>query len=300
MTRIQSLPYLTPSPERIMFGDWQIVNNGNLNPLSELLPDWDPAVSIEAATSVQMDLDGVLSDCNLGTDASLRLAAVWYSPGTVLKGCGDRVDLGKTGNPLDIELCVKVDGTNLSKAVELSVNLILVKPGTEAKRFAPRLPGSILARSKPHHIVLEGEGARFPVEVIDFAATHFATEAGWVLYWDPQDLHQTVLGDVRLYINSRHQRVKRAVSEGLDEDFNIRDAIRYDVARTLAYGVLSNEEFIANPNAFEDGSIGAAVRGMLWLYFPQSSFAELRDRIRQPQLFDPRLQEKLRIFWREE
>lgn len=300
MTRIQSLPYLTPSPKRIILGDWQIVQNGSANLLDDLLPDWDPAVSIEASISVQMDLEGVLSDCNLGMDAGLRLAAVWHSPGTVLRGCGDRVDLNTAGASDDIALHVKVGGIYLSKAVELSIHLLLIEPGIRGKQFAPRLPGSILAQSKPHQVVLEGEGARFPVEVIDFSVTHFATEAGWVLHWDPDDLHQTVLGDMRLYINSLHPRVKRAVSENLDEDFDIRDTIRYDVARALAYGALNNQEFVANPNAFEDGSVGAAVRNMLQLYFPQFSFAELRDRTLQPQLFDPRLQEKLRIFWRED
>jgi hypothetical protein len=264
------------------------------------MPDWDPAVSILASISVQMDIDGIIEDCNLGMDACLRLAAIWYSPGTVLQGCGETVDLHRTQSFQQVDLHVGVDGISLSKTAEFSVILILLKQGTSAKRYAPKLAGSILARSKPYQVVLEGEGARFPIEVIDFADTHFPTDAGWVLHWDPQDLHQTVLGDIRLYINNRHERVKRAVSKDMVEDFDIRDAIRYDVARTLVYGALNNDEFVASPSTFPDGSIGAAVRNMLHLYFPEFSLFELRDRCQQPHVFDPRLQEKLRIFWSEE
>jgi hypothetical protein len=300
MTRIQSLPYLTPAPGRMMLGNWQIVRNKIAAPLSELLPDWDPAVSIQATVSVQVDLDGILSDCNLASDASLRLAAAWYCPGTVLRGCGDRVDLNKANTSKNIELCTEVEGINLAKAAEFSVRLVLLHHGADVKKFAPKLPGSILAQSNPYRVIIEGEGPRFPIEVIDFSDTYFATNAGWVLRWDPQDLHQTVLGDIRLYINSQHERVKRAVSENLLEDFDIREAVRYDVARTLIYGALSRDEFVADPDAFEDGSIGAATRNMLRVYFPEFSFSELRDRIQRPESFDPRLQEKLRLFWREE
>jgi len=79
----------------------------------------------------------------------------------------------------------------------------------------------------------------------------------------------------------------------------LREAIRFDVARTLIYGALSNEEFLENPSRFEEGSIGSAVQNMLSLYFPDMPVMEIQLNSEQPQMFEPKLQAILRAFWLE-
>lgn len=299
-TTIKRLPYRTPTAERVVISDWVLIRNSEARSLGLILPEWDPAVSIDAACSVQVDVPGVLADCCLGGGACLRVAAVWRCPGTMLRGCGETRDLPVDNPSYQVQLALHIDGINLAESVELSVVLILVNSGLgEYKPFIPRLVGSILAQSKPHAVLLEGVGPRFPIEVIDFANTYYAIDGGWALYWDPDNLHQTVLGDVRLFINARHERIRRAVSEDRPEDFDIREAIRYDIARMLIYGALGNNEFIERPDNFAPGSVGAAVRSMLRLYFPQADILELRENSRQPQVFDHNLQGKFRIFWPE-
>ncbi len=297
MTQIKRLPYLTPSPERISVGEWNLIRQDGIFSIGELLPDWDAAVNIEAVVSVALDVPGIYEDCRISRDAQLRIAALWESHGTVLRGRGDVVDLNLLQPVNKVDLRLFAQGINLAKRVDLIVSLVLVEANTAAP-LAPKLPGSLLFL-KTKTVILEGEGARFPVEMINFADTHYPSDAGWVLFWDPDNLHQTVLGDIRLYVNSQHERIKRAVSENRPEDFDIREAIRLDVARTLIYGALNNTEFVENPDAFESLSVGAAVRNMLRLYFPQTSFTQLRDNSRQPQSFEPKLQEKLRAFWEE-
>lgn len=302
MTKIIRTPYLTPTSDRLQLGDWYFNQHDNWQPLTALLPDWDPAVPVTASISVAVDVQGVLEDCNLGQDAVIRVGALWNSSGTVLRGAGTYFDLDSTEEPQKKYLQVYIDGTYLAKSLEFLVQLILVSAGGFHKSFAPRIPGSILFSSNPFNVLLEGEGDRFPVEVIDFSSKHssYPSDAGWVLHWDSTDLHQTVLGDMRLYLNSNHEHVIEACSGGSSENRDLREAIRFDVARTLIYGALNNDEFVEKPDLYEPGSVGAAVRAMLRLYFPEISFSQLQNNSRQQQSFDPKLQATLRAFWPEE
>lgn len=298
MSVIQRLPYLTPTYEHIEIGDWHLVNDEDVDVLGELLPNWDPALDIRATVEVKLNLEGIYQACRLKPDAVLRLAAVWESPGTVLKGRGAFTDVQVFHSPQQAQLTVEVEGIKLASKLNFTVNLILLYAGAEPEPLAPKMIGSILAQ-KTQSVLLEGEGARFPTEVIDFKDTHYPSEAGWALYWDPDNLEQTVSGEVRLFINSQHQRIVRAVSKQLPEDYGIREAMRFDLARTLIYGALGNSEFVEEPDNYKYGTIGASIRNMLRLYFPETSFSQLRANSLQPQSFDPKLQDRLRVFWEE-
>ncbi len=296
MSKLRSLPYLTPSPERIVVGAWHTTHqNGDYGVLPKVLPEWDPAVSIQAETVVKVDTPSIFDECQLNLDAVLRLAVIWSSKGSGLSGHNTYQDIHFSNHQREIALSIDVQGINLAKQVDLVVVLVLADPGKSPLRFSPKLKGSTLFR-EAYSLQLEGEGSRFPTEVIDFSETQFADEAGWVLEWNPAELEQSILGDVRLYINSQHGRVKDAVSTTGDIGFDIRETIRFDVARTLIYGALENQHFVDNPEHYEDGSVGAAVFSMLRLYFPQDTLSDLRTRIQQPQAFEPQLQAKLRIF----
>jgi len=301
MTRIRKPPYLTPSPERFAVGDWILISDESSMPLTDLFPTWEPAVSIKTCVPIKVDILGILEDCNLGIDARLRLGAIWHSSGTMLRGRGNLIDLNLNDSGKELKLGINVEGINLSKSIDLSLQLILAVPSSQQKPFTPKLPGSILWQSKPHHVLLEGEGTRFPIEVMDFSQAYspYPNDAAWVLHWDPHDLHQTILGNVRLYINKKHERVVQAVSNNKPEDFDLREAIRFDVARSLIYGALDNDEFMENPDEFEDGSIGSAVRNMLNLYFPDMPILDIQLDSKQRQTFEPKLQAKLRAFWEE-
>ena len=145
---------------------------------------------------------------------------------------------------------------------------------------------------------LEGEGARFPVEVIDFGPTPYATEAGWALYWDEEDLYQTILSGVRLYINARHEGIVHAVSHQHPESAGVWEAIRFDVARTLIYGALRNDEFVSNPAAFAPGSVGVAVRDLIARCFPDMTMQQCREHTKHRLVFETQLQAGLRLFGR--
>jgi hypothetical protein len=296
MMQIRKLPYLIPSSKYIDVGIWQTYSDGHLIPLDTSMPNWDPAITLQASINVDVNGFGILEDCGFSSDAELSIAAVWSSEGTMLRGVGSKKIITYEPFASEYNLRVEIEGLKLAKWVDLSVQLVLVTPSIEKKPFAAKYAGSILFKSTPLRVYLQGEGARFPIEVIDFGNTQYPNDAGWALFWDPFNLHQTALGDLRLYINARHNRVKSAVSESRPEDYDLRESIRFDIARLLIQGALNNDDFVENPDQYGSDSIGAVIRNMIRNYFPQIDLADLRDEIHNSQTFDPKLQDKLRLF----
>jgi len=297
---IKRLPYKCPSSNNITIGKWHVSRNGSPQLLETTMPSWDPAVSIKAFISLTINSEEIIRECGFNKGGNLSLVAVWKSDGTVLRGIGQRIPLINKPGLQEYIINVDIEGLMLAAWVELSINLILVDPGPDNEPFTAKYPGSILFQSNPFRVYLQGEGARFPVEVIDFSNTQYPNEAAWALFWDPYNLHQTAYGDLRLYINSRHDRVREAVSNDKTDNRDIQETIRFDVARMLIEGALRNEEFVNCPEIYSPDSIGFVIKNMLYNYFPNLDFNNLRDECLNPQTFGPKLQEKFRIFQNKE
>lgn len=299
MSLIKKQPYFLPKSERMKVKAWNLIKDGDLLPLDQLFPDWDAAMPVHVSVTVEADLLAVLQDCQLSLDSKLRLATTWHSPKTGLRGRGNFIDLTSLSTP-PWTLELKVDGTELAQSIVVRVALVLINPGSESGQLAPKRPGSRLW-SEERTILLEGETARFPVELIDFSKSSWLPEyAAWFLDWNPDDFEQTLLGDIRLYINSKHDRVKAAVSGQNKSESALREIIYFDVARAMIIAALKNDEFIRNPRQYQDDTIGAAIRRLIQIHFPNDSFISLRSAYKEyPNRFECQLQHALRLFWKE-
>ena len=296
MKRVQRRPYLTPQPDRILVEQWTQQVGEHFVPLQQRLPGWDAGADLHIRSEVFVNVEGIYQDCRLERDARLRLVLLWESTGTKLRGSGGTVDFTYTGASGTVPLKAHIDGKLLADKLSLFVKLLFIHPGSTQHRLVPHTPGSILLETPPYKVQLEGDGARFPIEVIDFTTTHFPHNAGWFLFWEPEDLDQPLLGDVRLYINSRHPQIASAISDLQPETEGIREAVRLDLAQTLIRGALSNEAFVQNPDRYAPGTIGAAVRAMIRLYFEGYQLESVRTLMRSPHSFSAHLQEKIKIF----
>lgn len=296
MKRVQRRPYLTPLPDRIVVEQWQQLVGEQFVPLQRRLPGWDAGSDICVRSEVFVNVKGIYQDCRLENDARLRLVLLWESSGTKLRGSSDAVDFSNNGDSGTVSLTANIDGKLLADKLILFVKLLFINSGSTRHQLIPRTAGSILLETPPYEIQLEGDGARFPIEVVDFTTTHFPHNAGWFLSWEPEDLDQPLLGDVRLYINSKHPQIASAVSDLQRETEGIREAIRLDLAQTLIRGALSNEDFLHNPDRYAPGTIGAAVRAMIRLYFEGYQLDSVQTLMRSPHLFSAHLQEKIKIF----
>lgn len=296
MKRVQRRPYLTPQPDRILVEQWMQQIGEHIVPLHQRLPSWDAGTDIHIRSEVFVNVEGIYQDCRLERDARLRLVLLWQSSGTKLRGSGGKVDFSHTRSSGTVALKAHIDGKLLADKLSLFIKLLFIDPGSTQHRLVPHTPGSILLESPSYKVQIEGDGARFPIEVIDFSTTHFPHNAGWFLSWEPEDLDQPLLGDVRLYINSRHPQIASAISDLQPETEGIREAVRLDLAQTLIRGALANEAFVQNPDRYAPGTIGAAVRAMIRLYFEGYQLDSIRTLVHSPHLFSAYLQEKIKIF----
>jgi len=296
MKRVQRRPYLIPLSDRVAVEQWGQQIDNQITPLGDRLPGWDAGTDIRIRADVFVNVEGIYQDCRLERDAKLRLVLLWESSGTKLRGRGGAVDFTHKAPSGQTALTAHIDGKLLADTLTLFVKLLFISPGTTQHQLVPKLSGSILLETPPHKIQLEGDGARFPIEVIDFTTTDFPHQAGWYLYWDPDDLAQPLLGDVRLYVNSRHPQIATAVSNIRPETAGIREAVRLDLAQTLIRGVLLNPSFLENPDRYTPGTIGAAVRAMIRLYFDGYQLESVQKLTQSPHEFSAHLQEKMKIF----
>jgi hypothetical protein len=297
MNLVTKRPYLLPRDDRVQITDPVLFVNGSPQPVGTSLPEWDPAMRLHLCVEASLDFKEILSDCTLSRSSRLRLASNWRSEGSGLRGRGTWTDFDQASPSGSRSLEVQVEGSLLARNFILEVVLLLLERGNKSGPLAPSLPGSILWQHEDC-LLLEGQGTRFPMEFIDFqSAGWLPSDAAWYLDWDPADFEKTFMGTVRLYLNARNERLRRALSENLSTDHAIREAIRFDVARTLIMVALENEDFLSNPSSYEDGTVGAIVRRLINVVFPTDDLSSLRDAKRQSQQrFECKLQSNVKLF----
>jgi hypothetical protein len=263
-----------------------------------MLPDWDPATPLDIAITAELDMGSIQQECGLTTADTLRLAIVWHSAGTGLRGRGDIYDIQGIADTIRVELGLSIAGALLADRIRVSTQLVLAnEPSLRQSNIVARHPGSLLW-SEERTVILEGKDSRFPTELITFADSSWLPErAAWFLDWEPDDLHLPVLGHVRLFINADHSSVSRAVTQALPEDEDIRSAIRFDVGRTLILTALADDDFVGSYKKYDDSSIGAAIRRLLQGLFPFETIESLAMKRRtQASRFECLLQARLDLF----
>jgi hypothetical protein len=138
------------------------------------------------------------------------------------------------------------------------------------------------------------------MEWLDFGAAGWLPEgAGWYLDWNHDEPEAPALGAVRLYLNESHEVVRAAVTASPPEAYHqaIRDAIEFDVARSLIIGALRADPINWDKAASEPGSIASVVNRLLRVAFPAESIEGLRHRLEvTPQRLEVRIQDGLRLF----
>lgn len=297
MTRIQTLPFLIPPTECVSTSGWMRSVDGTFREAEESIPDWDPALSIHASISIDVDIPSILNYCNLGPGSKLRAGTSWHSPGTGLRARGSYIDLSGDETSSRFELDLHIDGSIISQSVMLICDLILLENSGEGYALSPKHHGSLLWRFD-HFIQLEGDQTRFPIELVNFKETlHLPNNAVWYLEWDDLNFHQLVLGGMRLLVNSSLPRVREAVVADPGSEEAIRNSIYFDVAFMMITVALLNTEFVNGADIYPEGTVGAALRRLIQTLYIDESFQSLRNSLEEsPDQFQCGLQDKLKLF----
>jgi hypothetical protein len=244
----------------------------------------------------------IRADCRLGADDPVEAVVVWRSSGSTIRGRGTVVALGSATESREFTLSADLPGRLLAGDVRISTQIVLAGEGRSSDVLAPRFAGSVLWEESVS-VALEGTASRFPIEVVDFSAVHWAPYgAGWYLSWNSDELHQPFLRNVRLFINASHPAVVGAVQTATPtpEQAALRSVLYYDVGRQLIRGALENDDLVEVPESFAEGSTGRAVLRMLKVFFPTERPKSLRSTMRtRREYFDGLLQGSLRLFSQE-
>jgi hypothetical protein len=296
VTSIVALPYLQARRERVMAGEW--LGPDGL-PIASV-PDWDYATPVRATRAVAVDLGGVRSDCRLGDAGRLSIAVIWRSTRTSARGAGPVVAIPGAGGAWSGELSLELDGAELGGELRLITRLLLSGSSRPGSPLVPHLAGSVLWEDR-HFVLLEGGGARFPMEAIDFDAARLpAAGASWYLHWPREDLHEPLLGALRLYVNDAHPTIQALLSGELSDGVTagVISMMRYDTVRSMISAALFDDDFVEDPQQYGDGSVGGLLRRMVNGYWPDQTVASLRNHLlSRPESFECELQDRMRLLW---
>lgn len=293
-------PYLTATDDCWRLGSWQRLDGAADSDLPDRVDDWDYSVPLSLACSVTVDVPRVRDLARLTASDSLVLIGVWEASSTGIREVGSRHKL-----PADREgtfdLLLNLDGSRIGGQLTLERQIVLASPGGSRDPLAPRIAGSIVLderRSERKTVILEGEAARFPTEVIDFNQTRIAEpDALWLLELDLSDLEQSPLSALRLYVNGSHPAVRRALVSADGTGELVRSVLRWDVARCLVQRALDNDDFADEWGSFAEGTVGLTLQQLIQRYWPGETATSLRARRQSnPSRFDYQLQARLDLL----
>ncbi|MFP4512486.1 MAG: hypothetical protein ACLFRV_06025 [Acidimicrobiales bacterium] len=246
-----------------------------------------------------MDFDRALEECQLNEDSAISAVAVHSSSSTGRRVAGQAVRVATSG---DVHVVVDLDPTVSGGILKLHSELVLSAPGTAGSRLAPSRPGSILWREpfrERRQVILEGDAARFPTEVVDFSTTSLAeSRAAWWLHRDLSDLDTNPLAALRLYVNSGHPAM-RALMEGTRDPSTatIRSVIAWDVSRQLIHAALNDDDFVDGYASFRENSVGENLEMLIRSIWPSQDARSLRAmRASDPEAFEAHLQGRLNVL----
>jgi hypothetical protein len=294
-------PFLKPPGDSVKPTPWRMVVQGQDPFLANVLPEWEPGTDLHLVRTAVVDPALVRRASGLPEDAVLRMGVAWHCTGTTLRGRGTVVTLPTSGE-VRIPLELRIQGRDLAGSLRVRSMLVLGGRLPPAPLRARR-PGTLLWEDI-HDVVLEGGGARFPMEVISFSQSSWRlpNHAAWALEWDREDLELPLLGALRLYLNADHPAVSAALAKPTDPaSTTLIAALHHDVARQLVVGALLSDEFVERTEKWPAESVGEVIHKLLSNRFKGDSPQDLRERLRQePSQFEATLQDHLRAFWSSE
>jgi hypothetical protein len=295
-----ALPYQTPSADCWERGPWRRLDGGAEQELLNRIDDWDYSVPLSLTSEVTVDVTRLRAESLLSSDDALALIAVWEASSTGIREIGFRQALPGDGDRT-FELLVHLDGSLIGGVLTIERQVVLSSAGANPDPLAPRSAGSVILREERGEvtsILLEGEAARFPTEVVDFAQLRIAEpEALWYLDMAGADLEQSSLSAIRLYVNGNHPAVQRALTQDDGIGELVRSVLQWDVARAMIHRALDNDEFVDDWDGFEEATLGATLQQLVQRIWPGEDAASLRARREAyPARFEYQLQARLGLF----
>jgi hypothetical protein len=272
MNRPISLGFLEPSEHRVQPDKWLVIAGVGLEyEAPEVLPDWDYFTPIHAVRRLKVDLAKLLEESGLGAGTKVNGLVTWHATGTGLRGAGSPVGLVDGDNTIE----VVVPGYLLGQRLNLSSCIVVGAEPERANPLAARRPGSFLWRDS-YQLILEGSGSRFPIVPLPFDDAGLAggRAAGWCLMLDSEDLSDSGIGNLRLYLNSSQPAI-RALLANPDGQRDLAAYLQYDVTRQLLTLALRHPDLDLTQE-YDPGSLGELLALVVERLFPARDLGSIR------------------------
>lgn len=198
-----ALPYLTPAMKHFSFGPW-LMEDGSDVP--EQLEGWDSGSDLRLERRVAVDVDAVRDEARLTVDRVLRVTASWSASDSQMRGRAGAVVLTGVG---EHRLVAVLPGASIGGRVDLRTT-VTVGRSEFATPGVARFAGSLLHEDTVR-IVVQDDGAMFPIEVVDFSHTPWDSDASWHLTIR-DDLELSFMGGCWLSLNTRDKELIASVS----------------------------------------------------------------------------------------
>lgn len=270
--RRTAFPFLVLPDEAVTFEGWQLGDKGApLEPVGELLQDWDYARDLTLRASVQVNFEAAASALEVDADSLVITAALHVGTGqgnlprrTSIVAI-DRINKSQARVVLEADL----DGSQLSSRITGHVHLSL-GPGVHGySALSPSIPGSRLWSADFDILIEDGGSSRFPVSSLSFQAAFPDSKhpfSPWYLDWRPGDLHSDFSSSVALYVNEDDKEFHERFHTG---DRLTVQSVLGGVAFELCSVALSSEDGF-DMDTFEEGSVGAVISHWLIQAFGQT------------------------------
>lgn len=243
------LPYLVPGPDTVEMSKWELIGPDGKLTLPEVVSDWDYSTDMVIESTVQVDVERFLSGAGLPDSTALRLATSWRSLDGNVGFRGPRTTIDSAPFTQRVVLA----GAKVGPEILIRTRIVLGEFSADGLPGRARLIGSVLWEHN-QRLTVAGPVARFPIEIVDFAAARVDPDASWML--DIHDYAAPVLGGLVLYINSGDKSLVHEVSSGRTGP--LWEALSEGVAVRLLDAAVRNTDMLLSEE-WEENSVGATL-----------------------------------------
>lgn len=253
------MPFLVPGERTWHVGGWYLFRDDDWLPLPELIDDWDPDTDLHLRMIVEVERGAVTQQTQIAHDSPLIVTASWFSSSNQMTELIGRVAVD--GRAISLEAIIPA--SRIGGVLSIVTTLALAGSAVGLSVASPREAGSVLLRAN-QSVALQGDGAMFPVAVVDFAATPFDVDSSWMLEVS-SELEAPFLGAFQLLINSRDTDLVRAVTRP-GGDAGLRQLVldlEEGVAGVMAECALAVGPELLSAEGWEAGTVGSVLTTML-------------------------------------
>lgn len=253
-------PYITPSSDVVASSPWRTQSAFGGEELPDFLPSWSQGSDLTIERELEIDRERLAAIANLPSDVDLAICVVWFSEAARIRRCVMREPIRTNRNTIAVNL----PGDELGGRVIIETLIVLNRPLKDVEPWIAHEVGSVLLRDRVA-VTLEGDGASFPIAIVDFAASIYPRNSSWFLETssDPSNRFSATF---QVLVNERDKKLVKAIesSNKTKEQSVLLDELMNGVmAQVIEFAYLLRAKGILEEGGYEEGTVGDVLSTML-------------------------------------